>query len=197
VDAIDIELAEILAARLCHELVSPIGAISNGFEILVDEPDFAEDARTLIGQSTRQATRRLQFYRLAYGSTASLGDDLVRNTALGLFAEGRVSCTWPEGRAVPAGLHKLALNLLLVASEMLPRGGTVSLEAGPGLGVRVQGEGVRLGEGGLPLIAAGRDAAISPRTVQAIFTRRLAERLGLGIEAVDRPPDAVSLLAVS
>src|SRR5580658_5829839 len=69
---IELRVLELLSARLCHELVSPVGAINNGVELLAEEdPDFVRDAIELIGQSARTASRRLQFYRFAYGTSAS------------------------------------------------------------------------------------------------------------------------------
>ena len=66
---IDIRILELLSARLCHELISPVGAINNGVELLGEEdPEFVRDAVTLVGQSAKKAAQRLQFYRFAYGT---------------------------------------------------------------------------------------------------------------------------------
>ena len=177
----DLRIAELLAARLCHELVSPIGAINNGVELLTDDPDFAADAAALIEQSAVQATRRLQFYRIAYGSTASIAADLARKATLDLFADGKIACAWPES-LVPSVGTKLACNLLLVAAEALPRGGSLTLAASAAAGLEVQaaGEGVRL-PGHLPDGLGGllTGEAIDARSVQAAFTGALARRAGL------------------
>ena len=176
----DLRIAELLAARLCHELVSPIGAINNGVELLTDDPDFAADAAALIEQSAVQATRRLQFYRIAYGSTASIAADLARKATLDLFADGKIACAWPES-LVPSVGTKLACNLLLVAAEALPRGGSLTLAAAAaGIEVLAAGEGVRLPShlpDGLRGALAGE--AIDARSVQAAFTGALARRAGL------------------
>jgi histidine phosphotransferase ChpT len=67
-DSIDLRVVELLAARLCHDLIGPVAAIGNGAELLADEePDFLQDAIALVGESARKANRRLQFYRFAYG----------------------------------------------------------------------------------------------------------------------------------
>src|ERR1700689_14991 len=120
----DLKLAELLAARLCHELVSPIGAIANGLEILEDEPDFAGDAGALIALSASAASRRLQFYRVAYGSVATVADALIRRVTTDLFVESKICVDW-RIVAVPDGWGKLACNLVLLAAEALPRGGRV------------------------------------------------------------------------
>jgi histidine phosphotransferase ChpT len=175
---IDLRIAELLAARLCHELVSPIGAINNGVELLEDDPDFAAAASGLIAQSATQATRRLQFYRVAYGSTAPIALEPGRKAALDLFADGKIVCDWPE-RLVPAGI-KLACNLFLVAAEALPRGGRLTLAAADPLEIRAEGEGARL-PAHLPDALTGALAAdaIDARSVQAAFTGVLAMRAGL------------------
>jgi histidine phosphotransferase ChpT len=195
-EAINLRIAELLAARLCHELVSPIGAISNGLEILEDEPNFAQDAGALIGLSARQASRRLQFYRIAYGATTALADDLVRCAAEALFADGKIELEWLSG-ALPENWQKLACNLLLVAAEALPRGGRVVLEAGAhgGMTVTAAGEGARLSA---PVAAQLAHCAhadeLSPRTVQAAFAAALAHRAGAGIDI--RQDDANRLTLV-
>ena len=183
-ESIDLRIAELLAARLCHELVSPIGAIANGLEILEDEPDFSGDAGALIALSARQASRRLQFYRVAYGSTAELPDEIARRAALELFAEGKIGCDWRVA-ALPRGWQKLACNLVLLAAEALPRGGRIVLQEGAagGIIVTAAGEGARLQEAALEIIQAGWHAEVlSPRTVQAVFTVALAGREAAAIE---------------
>jgi len=178
---IDLRIAELLSARLCHELVSPIGAINNGVELLEDDPDFAADAAGLIGQSAVQASRRLQFYRVAYGSTAPLGAEIGRKAAQDLFADGKITCDWPESLAPEVGV-KLVCNLLLVAAEALPRGGRLVLAAGAPILIRAEGEGARLPPHlpaalGWPLVPDRVDA----RSVQAAFTAALAHRAGLAV----------------
>jgi len=175
---IDLRIAELLAARLCHELVSPIGAINNGVELLEDDPDFAADATGLIAQSAIQATRRLQFYRVAYGSTAPIAVELGRKVTLELFAESKIVCDWPQGPA-PADV-KLACNLFLVAGEALPRGGRLTLAAADPLEIRAEGDGARL-PAHLPDALTGALAAglVDARSVQAAFTGALALRARL------------------
>src|SRR5258708_18037158 len=62
---VEMRVVQLLNAPLCHELVSPVGAIHNGVELLGEEnPHFARDALPPIGQSARKASQRVQFYRL-------------------------------------------------------------------------------------------------------------------------------------
>jgi len=94
--SVDLRVLELLAARLCHELIGPVAAIGNGAELLADEePDFVKDAVALVGESARKANRRLQFYRFAYGFTggelAGLPPDRLVSA---LFEESAVTCDY-------------------------------------------------------------------------------------------------------
>jgi histidine phosphotransferase ChpT len=184
---VDFRVLELLCARLCHELVSPVGAINNGVDLLgEDDPDFVKDAIALIGQSGRKAGQRLQFYRFAYGTAASAsgGTPDGRALALGLLEGGKISCDWPaEATTLPVDWQKLACNMLVLAAEALPRGGKVlvrPLRAGvSGIEVAAEGDTINL----TPEVRAALDEAtmadsLTSRTVQAYFTARLAAALG-------------------
>ncbi|MGB8841574.1 MAG: histidine phosphotransferase family protein [Aliidongia sp.] len=196
VETLDVRIAELLSARLCHELVSPAGAIANGVEILADEAEFADSAIALIGLSARNLSRRLQFYRLAYGATAPLADALFRQATIDFFTESKIVFDWRIA-ALPVGAGKLACNLIVVAAEALPRGGTVTLDAatGGGIAVTAAGEGVRLVE---PIAALLNQPAaldlLSPRTIQAAFTALLAAQGDWALEI--RQPMANELVLV-
>lgn len=192
---------ELLCARLCHELVSPIGAISNGVEILGEEdPDFVKDAIGLIGQSARQAGQRLQFYRFAYGTSAATAGAAPspsgRDLAAGLLEGGRVRCEWPaEANTLPADWQRLACNMIVLAAEALPRGGTVTLrplrDGRSGIEVLAEGDAVNLP----PEMRAALDeeAAVdelTSRTVHAYFTARLAAQMGARITLSSALPHA-------
>src|SRR5471032_1927521 len=117
---IDLKVLSLLSARLCHELISPIGAIANGVELLgEDDAEFVRDATALIAQSARKAGQRLQFYRFAYGSTATggaAGPD-PRELIDGLLEGGKVSCVWrAEAPSLPAEWQKLACNMAVLVA---------------------------------------------------------------------------------
>src|SRR5258708_13176333 len=113
---VEMRVVELLNARLCHELVSPVGAINNGVELLGEEdPDFVRDAIQLIGQSARKASQRLQFYRFAYGTNASASGTPAsgRDLSLGLFEETKIRCDWLAGAAtLPSDWQRLACHML-------------------------------------------------------------------------------------
>src|SRR5215217_2222119 len=101
---IDLHVLELLAARLCHDLIGPVAAIANGVELLAeDDPEFVRDAVTLVGDSARKANRRLQFYRFVYGfGGGSLTGPAPHQLAVEFFAETAIDCDYGAGvRALP------------------------------------------------------------------------------------------------
>ena len=180
---LEFRVLELLASRLCHELISPVGAINNGVELLNDgDAGFMRDATALIGQSARRAAMRLQFYRFAYGA-GGVGGGAPDAKALvaGILEGGKVRCDWPGAfDALDAPWQKLACNLTLMAAESLPRGGTVTLtRAGDGVSAAAAGEAVNLtAEIKAALMPAADVAALTARTVHAYFTARYAEHIG-------------------
>src|SRR5262245_66554930 len=98
----DTLLANLLCSRLCHDLVGPVGAIGNGLEVLADEDDaeMRRQAIELLTFSAEEASRRLKFYRLAFGAAGggevalSLGE--AREASRGLLTGGQVGLDWPD-----------------------------------------------------------------------------------------------------
>jgi histidine phosphotransferase ChpT len=192
---IELRVLELLNARLCHELVSPVGAINNGVELLDDEdPDFVRDAIQLIGQSARKAGQRLQFYRFAYGTTTNASGGAVgngRDLATGLLEGGKVRCDWStEAATLPLDWQRLACNMLVLAADVLPRGGSVLVrpmrDGVSGIEVAAEGEAINVN----PDMRAALDAAVSveqltSRTVHAYFTARLASQLGARLALIE------------
>ena len=187
---IDIRILELLSARLCHELISPVGAINNGVELLGEEdPEFVRDAVTLVGQSAKKAAQRLQFYRFAYGTLGggSAGLD-PRDLLAGLLEGGKVAGSWtPAAVALPSEWKKLACNMAVLAVEALPRGGEVTIDAlpgGPGLVVTARGEALNVTpEAGAAIARTAPVEELTSRTVQGYFTAHLATRLGVALGA--------------
>jgi histidine phosphotransferase ChpT len=199
---VDLRVLELLSGRLCHELVSPVAAISNGVELLGEEdPDFVRDAVDLIGQSARKAGRRLQFYRFAYGTGGSGGD--AKTLIDGLLDDGKITCDWPaEAMTLPQDWQRLACNLVVMATECLPRGGAIAVRP------------KRAGVSGLEVVATGEAVNVTPemraaaaanavvddltaRTVQSYFTARLAEQLAAQLTVAQVTPAQAALTAVA
>jgi len=184
---VDFRVLELLCGRLCHELISPVGAINNGVELLdEDDPEFVKEAMTLIGQSARRAGQRLQFYRFAYGTAGGSGSAVdARELVQGLVEGGKVRCVWPaEASALEPPWQRLALNMLVLAFEMLPRGGTVTITAVEhGVEVAAEGDAINISDD-LKAVLADEVAAdaLSARTVHGFYTMRLAEEIGARLE---------------
>ncbi len=153
-----LDLAALLCSRVCHDVISPVGAIVNGLEVLEDEKDesmrgFAQD---LIKKSARQASARLQFARLAFGAAGSAGASIdtgdAEQVARGFIQDERTTLVWNAPRVLlPKNQVKLLLNLLLIATTAVPRGGTIEVN------VTVEGE-----QGTFRVVSKGINARIPP-----------------------------------
>ena len=129
-------LAALLCARICHDLVSPVGALSAALEVFGDDEnlDMRDDALELIKLSAGQASAKLQFLRLAFGAGGSapgvLGTDELKTLSLNVFDGGKVTFNWnvnAEGLDKPAA--RILLNLVMLGMQVIPRGGEMTVEA--------------------------------------------------------------------
>lgn len=205
---VDLRVTELLTSRLCHDLVGPIGAVSNGMELLGEAgSDMAGDALELAARSANQAAVLLQYYRMAYGMAGNRqGGDLapMRDLAAQFFAHEKADLDWPL-TAPPPGLPdsagKLILNMLVLGAEALPRGGTVGLVfEGEGdartIVVVVVGADAGLREETRAGLAEDAEVAeLTPRSVHGYFTRLLARRLGGDMTAATAGPGHLRLVA--
>ncbi|MEO5577959.1 MAG: histidine phosphotransferase family protein [Sphingomicrobium sp.] len=149
------DLASLLCSRLCHDLLSPVGALNNGLELMADEQDPAmrERCMELLNESARASANKLKFFRLAFGAAGGFGETistLEAHAALaGLFgAEKQLELGWiVAGDALPKGAVKLLLNLALIAGDALVRGGRLDVGAerdGERLEIVIRAEGPRI-----------------------------------------------------
>lgn len=190
--AIELRVVELLAARLCHDLIGPVAAIANGVELLgEDDPDFVRDAVALVGDSARKANARLQFYRFAYGfSGGGMTGPAPHQLAAEFFAETAIKCDYGAAvRGLPVEQQKLACAMLAVAGEGLPRGGGLALRVGTsGPEVEASGEGTGPSPEARAAVAlAAPVATLTSRTVGAYFAGLLAEAQGSRIAVSDLP----------
>lgn len=149
------DLASLLCSRLCHDLMSPVGALNNGIELLADEqdPDMRERCLELLADSARASANKLKFFRLAFGAAGGFGEAIdtheARAALEGVFgAERRIELGWvvSDGK-LPKGAVKLLLNLALLAGDALVRGGRLDVGAESGDGqieLVIRGEGPRI-----------------------------------------------------
>jgi len=188
-----LELAALLCSRVCHDLISPVGAIVNGLEVLDDNPkpedrDFALD---LIRKSAKTASARLQFCRLAFGAAGSAGAQIdlgdALNMAKGHIEDGKSTIAWNLPRLLlPKNRVKLLLNMLVIAQQTIPRGGTLTVDPigeGETMSFRVTATGLnaRLPQNIADLLANSQAAGIDAHAVQPYYTRLLAEACGLKV----------------
>ncbi|MDE1148268.1 MAG: histidine phosphotransferase family protein [Azospirillaceae bacterium] len=198
---LDLNVVELLCSRLCHDLISPVGAIANGVELIEEMgQSMADEAMSLIADSADQAARRLRLFRLAYGAaggSSAFTAAEARTVLSAWFRGGRVRLEWPADVMPKAedGLLKLALNLGLLAEEALPHGGVVTVAGPEGaapLSLTAQGPKVGLREE----VQAALDGAVpqselTPRSVQGYVTGRFAEQCGWRIVTGAKGPDGL------
>lgn len=159
---------ELLASRICHDIISPVGAINNGIELLQElGPDGIDDGMELIGYSAKQASAKLAAFRLAYGAGGKdpnvKPEDVQKVFGELVRAEGKISQTWdPYGKLgpspIPLGYCKMLMCAMMLAMESLPKGGYIS---------------VRPGDGDQSLIIAEGEGAIVRDQVEDALEQRL------------------------
>src|SRR5215470_3905926 len=146
-----LDLAALLCSRVCHDLISPSGAIVNGLEVLEESTDeetksFALD---LIKKSARTASARLQFCRLAFGAAGSANAQIdlgnAQAMARAFVEDDKTKLVWNLPPALlPKNRVKLLLNMLIIAEQTIPRGGTLTVDPvgeGDGMGFRIAASG--------------------------------------------------------
>lgn len=202
---IDLRIAELLSSRLCHDLVSPLGAVNNGMELMEDDldPEMIGDSLRLISGSARQALAVVQFYRLAYGRAGRRVDSdphQLAQLAEGFVGAHKSSLVWQgdELAVAPDGSGKLLLNMIALGVEALPRGGelTAAVETGgqPRLSVTAAGRDAGLrGECEAALADEVDSAELTPRSVQGHLTWLLARRIGGTLDVAMPAADKVVL----
>src|SRR4051812_28323167 len=188
-----LELAALLCSRVCHDLISPVGAIVNGLEVLDDnpKPDDREFALDLIRKSAKTASARLQFCRLAFGAAGSAGAQIdlgdAHNMARGHFEDDRTKIAWNPPRAfLPKNRVKLLLNMMVIAQQTIPRGGVLTVDQtgdGEAAGFRVTATGLnaRMPQNIAEMLSNGPAGSVDAHAVQPYYTRLLAQACGLNV----------------
>jgi histidine phosphotransferase ChpT len=186
------DLAALLCSRVCHDVISPVGAIINGLEVLEDEKEaeMREIALDLIKKSAAAASARLQFCRLAYGAAGSVGASIdtgdAENVTRGLINNDRTKLVWN--------------NLCLIAISVIPRGGVVTVAlSGEGEAlealVEAKGPNARLAHGVAALIAGTVEGgSVDAHSIQAYYTGLVARSCGLQV-TIETAADSIALRA--
>ena len=190
-----LDLTALVCSRVCHDVISPVGAIVNGLEVLADEKDekMKEVALDLIRKSAIQASARLQFARLAFGAAGSAGAQIdlgdAAEVAKGFFADERLKLVWNLPRVLlPKNRVKLLLNLLMIASAAIPRGGTLTVDPigeGESMGFRIAASGLnaRIPQA-VPALLEGtsENGSVDAHAIQPFYAGLLARACGLKVD---------------
>jgi histidine phosphotransferase ChpT len=190
-----LDLAALLCSRVCHDVISPVGAIVNGLEVMDMEKDEATraDALRLVRESAGRASSRLQFARIAFGAGGPPGGSIDLGVAQGVarafFEDEKAELVWEAARIfLPKNKVKLILNLLLLAGHAIPRGGSIRFgleggEAATGIKVEASGPNARIPPNCVDLLA-GHNAAgsVDAHAVQPFYTGLLARAAGMEVD---------------
>lgn len=202
----DIDLASLLCSRLCHDLLSPVGAMNNGLELLADEtdPEMQKRCLDLLTESAKSAADKLKFFRLAFGAAGGFGDAVDPADARAVITpivtgSGRTTLEWAvPSELLPKRAIKILLNLAFIANEALVRGGTLSIAAenrGEEQEIVISGRGPKIViDSAVREALAGnlKESEINSRTAAAWMVRNLAMRSGGLVQLAQ--PDAEQLI---
>jgi histidine phosphotransferase ChpT len=189
-----LDLAALLCSRVCHDLISPVGAIMNGLEVMEDDKDeeTVKFAMDLIKKSARTASAKLQFCRLAFGAAGSAGAQIdtgdAEKVVRGLMEDEKTKVAWNVPRVLMAKNRvKLLLNMLLLAAQAIPRGGQITVDPvgeGEAIGFRVSvtGTNAKVPQAVSALLAGeSGEHAVDAHAIQPFYARLLAKECGLNV----------------
>jgi histidine phosphotransferase ChpT len=192
-----LDLAALLCSRVCHDVISPVGAIVNGLEVLAEEKDASmrDFALELIGRSARSASARLQFARIAFGAAGSAGSAIdtgdAESVAKGFLNDDKLRLSWTGPRLLmPKNRVKLLLNLLVVAASCIPRGGSIDcvIEGDadhPIFRITASGKAARIPHGLEQSIAGSPEGgSVDSHSIQPFYAGMVARASDMGVSLV-------------
>ena len=205
-----IDFASLLCSRLCHDLLSPVGALNNGLELLGDENDPEMRIRVfqLLSESARVSANKLKFFRLAFGAAGGFGEQVdareAKTAIEGLLADNKRTQFnwWVETETLPKSALKVMLSLALIASEALVRGGTLDVGGEDNGGqleivVKIEGPRIILDPELRRTLTDGEGAeGVTPRAAAAYLVHTLAAQAG-GTVLVSEPAENVMMFGVA
>ena len=207
IDLSSLDLAALIASRVCHDIISPVGAVTNGLEVLDEESneEMREFAMDLIRKSARQASAKLQFARLAFGAAGSAGAEIdlgdAHSVADGYMAGEKANLVWNVPRLLMGkNKVKLLLNLLLIANQCVPRGGTITVEltggdaAAPQFRLTSEGLNARIPAMIADLIENNDVERIDAHAIQPAYASLLAGDSNMSI-SMEKRDDSVVITA--
>ena len=201
-----VDLASLLCSRLCHDLMSPVGALNNGIELLADEtdPEMREKCLELLADSARASANKLKFFRLAFGAAGGFGEEIdtqeAESVLEGLFgAERRIELGWEvKDDKLSKTAVKVLLNLALIAGDALVRGGRLDVGAersggGVELAVRAEGPRILLDPVLRETLGNGASGAVETRAAAAWLAHNLISDAGGSIQLSDPSSAALTI----
>lgn len=191
-------LAALLCAKICHDLISPVGALGNAVEFLDDDgnPDMYEDAINLVRTSSRQASAKLKFLRIALGAGGSapgvIPTSEVSKLTDDMFADSKPDLVWKiDSDGIDKNRARIVMNLIMLAVQAAPRGGSVTItRQGDGdsasFTIVSDGPNVRL-DAAVAKAIAGKmpDGGIDGRSIQPLYANLLARDIGGSVGSSD------------
>lgn len=185
----DLDLAALLCSRVCHDVISPVGAIANGLE-LYDDPEMdaetKETALAMVRSSARTAAAKLKFCRIAFGAAGSAGALIdmgeAGEIAKAFVGDEKVKLEWNAPRENrPKQQVKMVLNMMLMAMAGIPRGGLVTVTVeGDTFTARAVGDRAKVPEQIAGVLAGTVElTALDARLVQPYYAKALARSAGL------------------
>lgn len=189
----DLELAALVSSKICHDIISPVGAIANGLEVMDEETDseMREHAMDLIRKSATQASAKLQFARLAFGAAGSAGAQIDLNeaqkVARAVAESDKHSFEWNGPSATLAkDKVKLLLNMVTIALSALPRGGSLKISVtgegdAPAFEVRCRGDAARIPEILEQMLSGSKGHALDAHSIQPYYALRLSKAAGMSL----------------
>ncbi len=188
-----LDLAALLCSRVCHDLISPTGAIVNGLEVLEEgDAETKIFALDLIKKSARTASARLQFCRIAFGAAGSADAQIdtgdAEKMARGFIEDDKTKLAWTVPRALlPKNRVKLLINMLVIATQTIPRGGTLTVDPigeGESMGFRITAAGLnaRIPQH-VPALLEGtsENGSVDAHAIQPFYTGMLARACGVTV----------------
>jgi histidine phosphotransferase ChpT len=203
-----VDLASLLCSRLCHDLMSPVGALNNGIELLADEqdPDMRDRCLDLLSDSARATANKLKFFRLAFGAAGGFGDAVntseARTALEGLLTPDRkIQLEWMVAdEKLAKGGTKLLLNLALIAADALVRGGRLDIgvekDGGVEIAIRAEGPRIALDDSIRETLLKGAESAVEARTAGAWLAHSLAAEAGGEIQ-LNRLSDEILVIGAA
>jgi histidine phosphotransferase ChpT len=205
-----VDFASLLCSRLCHDLLSPVGALNNGLELLADEtdPKMRERCMELLAESARTSANKLKFFRLAFGAAGGFGDRVdvreARAAIEGLLADNRrIELGWlVEAGTMPKPAVKILLNLALIAAEALARGGRLDVGGEENDGqleivIKLEGQRIVLDpEIRRTLVDGEGSEGVTSRAAAAFLVHAIAREAG-GSVLVSEPAEGVMILGAA